>query len=410
MADHLQAPWYWAWMPPDANKASLFSDLNPHRHAFQRRKFSASYTMSSLVGYEAFVNECTSLVTQRFSEIAQTGRTIDLQHWLQCYAFDVIGQITFANRFGFLDMGEDKDGVFRAIDERGVYSTFVGVFPWIHQFLYPLFPKTGGHSYVFNYTLKQIDNRQRTLKDPRNSGREGPPDIMTKILMAHEEDPKKTTRMDLITMCQSNIGAGSDTTAITLSSIFYHLMKYPRTYHRLQEEIDSAAREGKISDPVTFKEAMELPYLQAVVKEALRIHSATGLPMQRLVPAEGTTIAGRFIPGRSTVGINAWVAHRNESVYGKDADEWRPERWLEIEEQGRGGEVEKYFFAFGMGSRTCIGKNISLLEMSKLVPQMLRRFDFELDAGVRDGELVSLNRWFVKQQNFRGRIYARKTT
>src|SRR6266496_2970674 len=107
-------------MPPDANKASLFSDLNPHRHAFQRRKFSAFYTMSSLVGYEAFVNECTSLLTQRFSEIAQTGRIIDLQHWLQCYAFDVIGQITFANRFGFLDMGEDKEGVFRAIDERGV--------------------------------------------------------------------------------------------------------------------------------------------------------------------------------------------------------------------------------------------------------------------------------------------------
>ena len=78
IADHLQAPWYWAWMPPDANKASLFSDLNPHRHAFQRRKFSASYTMSSLVGYEDFVNECTSLLTQRFSEIAQTGRTIDL--------------------------------------------------------------------------------------------------------------------------------------------------------------------------------------------------------------------------------------------------------------------------------------------------------------------------------------------
>lgn len=395
-------------MPPDPDKASLFSDQNPTRHGVQRRKFAASYSMSSLVGYEAFVNNCTSLLTQRFSEIAQAGRVVDLQHWLQCYAFDVIGEITFANRFGFLDMGEDKDNVFQAIDTRGTYSTFVGVFPWVHQWLYPLLPKTGGHGYVFNYTLRQIENRQRALKDPKNNGREGPPDIMTKILNVHEENPSKMTKMDLITMCQSNIGAGSDTTAITLSSIFYHLMRYPQTFHRLREEIDTAAKEGKISSPIKFAEAQNLPYLQAVIKEGLRIHPATGLPMQRIVPAEGTTIAGRFIPGGSCVGINPWVAHRNTSVYDSDAGFWRPERWLDIEEQGRGAEVEKYFFAFGMGSRTCVGKNISLLEISKLVPELVRKFDFHLDEALERDGLKCLNRWFVKQQNFHGRVSIRK--
>lgn len=344
------------------------------------------------------------MLAQRFSEVAKLGRTIDLQHYLQCYAFDVIGEITFGNRFGFLDMGEDKEGVFSAIDHRGTYSTFVGIFPWIHQFLFPLLPKTGGHGYVFNYTLRQIENRKQSLKDPRNAGREGPPDIMTKVLLAHEDNPQKMTRNDLITICQSNIGAGSDTTAITLSSVFYHLMKFPQSYQRLQSEIDTAAKDGRISDPVTFKEAQELLYLQAVIKEALRIHPATGLPMQRVVPAEGTTIAGHFIPGKSSVGINAWVANRNTSVFGPDAETWRPERWLEIEEEGRGGEAEKYFFSFGMGSRTCVGKNISLLEISKLVPQLLRKFDFMLDEGE---EVRSLNRWFVKQQKFRARIVER---
>lgn len=404
----VKAPWYWAWMPPDRNKASLFSDLDPTRHAAQRRKFSSLYSMSALVGYEPFVNNCTSLLTTRFNECAKTGHPINLQHWLQCYAFDVIGEITFANRFGFLDMGEDKEGVFDAIDGRGVYSTFVGIFPWIHRFLYPRLPTTGGHGFVFNYTLRQIEDRQRLLKDPKNAGREGPPDIMTKILLAHEENPEKITRIDLITMCQSNIGAGSDTTAITLSSILYNLLKHPETYRKLQDEIDTAAKEGRISDPVTFKEAQEqLPYLQAAIKEGLRVHSATGLPMQRLVPSTSTGIANQHIPAGSSVGINAWVAHRNTSVYGHDAAQWRPERWLEIEEQGRGGEVEKYFLAFGMGSRTCIGKNISLLEMSKLIPQLVRNFDFVLDESLEREGLKSLNRWFVKQQNFRGRVITR---
>jgi cytochrome P450 len=391
-------------MPPNPSNASLFSDEDPHRHGVQRRKFTALYSMSSLVGYEKFVDNCTSLLFRRFSEISDAGDTIDLQHWLQCFAFDVIGEITFGNRFGFLDMGKDEAGVFQAIDSKGFYSTLVGIFPWIHTYLYPMLPKTGGHAYIFGFTLKQVNDRQRALKDPKNTERKGPPDIMTKILMSHEENPEKITRVDLITMCQTNIGAGSDTTAITLSSIFYHLMKHPLSFQRLRDEIDTAAKEGRISDPIKFSEAQDLPYLQAVMKEGLRIHPATGLPMQRLVPAEGITISGYFIPAGSSVGINAWAAHRNTQVFGADAEEWRPERWLE----GRNGEMEKYFFSFGMGSRTCIGKNISLLEMSKLVPQLVRNFYFELDEETDRGGLRSLNRWFVKQQNFRGKVILRK--
>ena len=64
--------------------------------------------------------------------------------------------------------------------------------------------------------------------------------------------------------------------------------------------------------------------------------------------------------------------------------------------------------AFGMGSRTCIGKNTSLLEMSKLVPQLVRNFNFELDEDLQTAGLKSLNRWFVKQQNFRGKVFARE--
>ena len=201
----------------------------------------------------------------------------------------------------------------------------------------------------------------------------------------------------------SNIGAGSDTTAITISSILYHSLRYPQTFAKLREEIDLATKEGRASDPITFKEAQQLPYLQAVIKEALRCHPVTGLPMQRLTPPEGATIAGTFIPGGSTVGISAWVAQRNQAVFGQDADRWRPERWLEP----GAAETDRYMLAFGMGSRTCIGKNISLLEMAKLVPQLVRNFDFELDMGPNP-ELVCENRWFVKMMNFEGRVLQRK--
>lgn len=395
-------------MLPDPHEASLFADLNSHHHGVQRRKFASAYSMTSLVGYEAFVDNCSSLIVSRFEHIAQLGEHIDLSHWFQCYAFDVIGEITFGQRFGFLDEGVDQNDVFKAIDSRTSYSTFVGLFPSLHHFLFPLLPKSGGHGYVANYTKSQISSREELLKISDTNEREGPPDFVSKFLRMNAEEPSKMTAVDIFTICQSNIGAGSDTTSITLSAVLYYLLKYPATYRRLQEEIDAGIKAGTVSDPITFKEASQLLYLQAIIKEALRLHSATGLPLARVVPPSGASICGQKIPGGATVGINSWVAHRNTSVYGNDANVWRPERWLEIQEGGRGAEVEKYFFAFGMGSRTCIGKNLSLLEVSKLIPQLLRRFDFVLGEGLQHGEWRTSSRWFVKPLNFCGFVTQRR--
>ena len=365
--------------------------------------------MTSLIEYAPCVNECTTILAQRFGELAAYSHTVNFGHWLQCYAFDVISLITFANRLGFLDNGRDKDQIFEAIDHHNAYSTLVGIFPFLHQFLFPLLLKTGGYGSLLNFAMKQIARRRKLLKDPTTTDHDGPPDFMARFLAAHEATPDKMSEADIFTISITNIAAGSDTTAVTLSALFYYLLKHPASYQRLQQEIDAASATGLIDDPITFRQALNLPYLQAVIKEALRLHPATGLGLQRCVPATGALLSGHRFPGGTTVGINAWVAHRNTSIYGLDADKWRPERWLEIEADGRGAEVEQYFFAFGMGSRTCIGKNISLLELNKLVPQLLRQFDLVLDEELNKHEWRTVNRWFVKPQDFRGRIMLRTT-
>lgn len=79
--------------------------------------------------------------------------------------------------------------------------------------------------------------------------------------------PDSTVRM--ITLCRL---AGSDTTAASFKALFYYLCRNSRAYHRLAEEIDLADSQGKLTDPVTFTEAQDLPYLQAVIKETLRMY------------------------------------------------------------------------------------------------------------------------------------------
>lgn len=241
------------------------------------------------------------------------------------------------------------------------------------------------------------------------------PDLLSKFYQAKEDRQEFMTDKHVQTMAVSMAFAGSETTAITLSAVFYYLLKSPGTMVKLQEELDTAAKNGLFTDyengVVTWSEAQKLPYLDAVVKESFRMHPAAGLPMERIVPAAGATIAGRVIPGGTIVGCSAWVMHRRPDIFGDYVDVFRPERWLADERRDASAEKERIkvmnanMLQFGMGSRTCIGKNISLLEVYKCVPSVLRRFDVSLEDPDREWRLE--NCWFVKQLDFRTRFAPR---
>ena len=147
---------------------------------------------------------------------------------------------------------------------------------------------------------------------------------------ARDQDPQKVTDYHLQIMGQSNVTAGSDTTAISLSGIMWYLLQNPETLRKLRSEIQEFTEQGRCSPEITFKETQDMPYLQAVMKEALRLHAATGLPMWRVVPAGGAELSGQFFPEGTVVGVNSWVAHYDEQVF-PDAKKFLPERWLETE-------------------------------------------------------------------------------
>lgn len=115
--------------------------------------------------------------------------------------------------------------------------------------------------------------------------------------------------------------------------------------------------------------------------------------IEREVPSGGVTIAGKFIPVGTIVGINSWVMHANKQVYGEDAEMFRPERWFEDEQRIR--EMERCNMAFGAGARVCIGRNISMMEIVKLIPTLMRAYDFRLVDPSKEWHV--LGHWFTKQ-------------
>ena len=92
----------------------------------------------------------------------------------------------------------------------------------------------------------------------------------------------------------------------------------------------------------------KLPYLNAVVKEALRVNPALALPMERVVPATGLQVGETFLPSGTVVGINPWVLHRDKRIFGEDAEEWNPDRWLSDDKE-HVKYMDHHILSFGAG-------------------------------------------------------------
>lgn len=125
-----------------------------------------------------------------------------------------------------------------------------------------------------------------------------------------------------------------------MQSFCHSVLREPKIYARIKQEIDEATAAGKLSYMPQWNEVQALPYFQACLKEAMRVRPAVGLNITRLVPPEGTEIEGTRFPGGTRLALNGWVLHRNEAIFGSDPKVYRPERWFERDAKN----MERYMF------------------------------------------------------------------
>jgi cytochrome P450 len=191
---------------------------------------------------------------------------------------------------------------------------------------------------------------------------------------------------ELRTEALEQIIAGSDTTASAIRGTLLHLMTNPCVYLKLQREIDDAVRSDRALSTggglITAAQARQLPYLQAVIREALRVWPPVANIFSRDVPTGGDTVVidgeSVFLPGGVCIGYSAYAMHQSENIYGKDANTFRPERWLESDPAILALMVRTNDLIFGHGKFQCLGKAVAQIEIGKTVFELLRNFDLAL--------------------------------
>ncbi|KAI0120995.1 cytochrome P450 oxidoreductase [Xylariales sp. AK1849] len=389
----------------------MFSETNDKAHGERRRIINHVYSLANVLQSEPYIDHCSALFLERLGEHTDSEKPFDLGKWLQMFTFDVIGELYFGNMFGFLEKAEDHGNWIHSLDLLMPYLCMTAVAP---AFWRPLVLTTALAVPGALKALKAIDDigvaarecvAARFVDGPKTEGQKRT-DLFEQLYTIYKEKGDKIDfKMgDIEQEAYVALFAGSDTTAIGMRSVFYHLMRSKQIYGTLMEEIDSATKEGRLSSPVKYAEAIKLPYLCACIKEALRVHPGVQLSMGRVVSERGMTLCGTFIPAGYWVGMNSAVVHFDKTIFGDDADQYRPERWLES--AAAAATMNKHMLHFGAGTRTCIGKNISLAEIHKLIPDVLKNFELELFD--KRSPWVTKNLWFAKQENILVRLKKRQ--
>ncbi|XP_051130969.1 iridoid oxidase-like [Andrographis paniculata] len=241
---------------------------------------------------------------------------------------------------------------------------------------------------------KMMQNLSRTMKiayrfikerhDDRNAGKVREKKDFLDVLLEYKGDgkdgPDRITEKNVNIIITEMFFAGSETTSITIEWGFTELLRNPSAFQKLREELDSVVGVGR---RVEERDIEKMPYLQAVVKETLRLHPALPLLLPRNT-MEDTTYLGYRIPRGTQVLVNAWAIGRDPESW-PDPLSFKPERFLESGVEYKGQHFE--LIPFGSGRRICVGFPLAHRVVPLTLATLVQAFDWDLGAGVRPEDI-----------------------
>jgi len=204
--------------------------------------------------------------------------------------------------------------------------------------------------------------------------------LLSVLVHARDEKNGQLSEEELVSNVYAFLGAGIGTTSHSLSSAMFLLAQHPDVQSRLHVELSAG--------PLDWSFVKGAPYLSAVIAETLRLVPPFIALPPRTVRNDTVLPGGLHVGAGTTIEVNPLTHQRDPAVWGADAEEWRPERWLEGqgEDQGLrdgmrphkppGGIEETSFLAFGGGVRPCIGMPLAMIEMKMALAHAVRRFEF----------------------------------
>jgi cytochrome P450 len=176
---------------------------------------------------------------------------------------------------------------------------------------------------------------------------------------------------------------------MTLTYLFWELAKHPEWQKKIRDELHSGLPNAKGAS-ATYGQVMNLPMLEAVVQEALRLHPAAPASLPRETPRGGKMLNDIFIPEKTVVSVQCYTTQRSPQAF-PNPDTFDPTRWLSPQTEA----MKEMFMPFSKGPRACLGKGMALMELKLVSAALLRDWEVRLGEGCTEQGMVMVDHFLI---------------
>ncbi|KAL4789404.1 cytochrome P450 [Aspergillus venezuelensis] len=398
-----------AWVPIFGTPTSMVATANHEHHRFRRSVLTNFFSRRSVQSLTPMIEERTMALLKRLEEFYATQTIVHLDDAFSALSADIITYYCYGKLWCFV---EDKD--FR-IDIRAstteitglshINRTFHFINPVLRKmpgwFMRLMMPGKKGLLDLQDAILELIHS-SATGKSGSGDADEKQSDDKRRAMYHNLTDPilppEERTAQRLEDECLVVLGAGTETTARTLTIAAYYLAEDPDVLMKLRNELKQVL--PTVTSTCSWTELEKLPYLAAVISESLRLATPVVGRLPRIAPDETLTYKEHTIPPGTPMSSSSLLLHHNPTIF-PNPTKFDPERWIRNKGKAVTGErLDRYLTVFTKGSRACLGMNLAYAELYIALAYFVRRVDWEMYNTSLDE--ITLTRDFFLGLNDRG--------
>ncbi|KAL2243659.1 cytochrome P450 71A1 [Sesamum indicum] len=362
-----------------------WSPYGPYLKQARKMCLTELFSNKRLESYEYIrVEEINSMLKSLYKS---SGQPIFLKDYLSTVTLSVISRMVLGKKY----LDKDNENAVVSLDEfkkmldeliylNGVIN--VGdVIPWLSFF------DLQGYVKRMKIVSKKLDRFLEHVLDEHQERRRKVEGYVSRdmvdVLLEQAEDPTlevKMERHNVKALTQDLLAGGTESSAVTVEWAISELLKKPEIFKKATEEIDRVIGQNRW---VQEKDMPNLPYVEAIVKETMRLHPVAPLLMPRLV-REDCKVAGYDIKKGTQVFVNTWTIGTDPSLWENPTD-FCPERFIEKAIDAKGHDFQ--FLPFGSGRRMCPAYSLGMRVISSSLANLLHGFNWKLPNKMRPEDL-----------------------
>ncbi|THH19482.1 hypothetical protein EW146_g1686 [Bondarzewia mesenterica] len=362
----------------------------PHSpHVARKRGYAPHYAPSNLASFQPEIHQYTLELVDILNRFAG-GTSLDCLVLFRQLMVDILATSSFGFQLGALSKWDVKaqDPLAMAIGDfpkRGILRSAVPTWAWN---LVCRFPNGRWRQLCDSDKIMAefVSARVYETRSQMNAGKMGESEktpMLQRLLQYRLGGSNELmSDQDVISEHMGHLIAGSDTTSTTLSYLCWELSRRSDIVKKLQLELDTAMADSTAIPDISVLQ--QLPYLNAFIKEGLRVYGAAPSLLERVVPSttakngllsDAFDLMGFALPPGTIVATQGWSMHRNPALF-PSPDTFLPDRWLETEDNSDVLiDMAQHMMPFGVGARVCGGQNLAQIVLRIVVAALVRNFD-----------------------------------